>query len=121
LHLSLVNEPILTVVAGCNGSGKSSFSAALTPDDSLAFDYDKEYLNIYQNEFDSDIRQIVAHNKTRQLLEERVEESIFTRSHFAYETNFNSTPLFWPDKFKEANLFLSQLNRRDKKKSANQS
>ncbi len=101
-----MGKPILTVIAGCNGSGKSSFSPALTPLASKPFDYDTEYLKIYRKETDSDIRDIVAHNKTRQLLEERVSSSITNRSNFTYETNFNSTPLFWPKQFKEAGFKL---------------
>lgn len=99
-------KPFLTVVAGCNGSGKSSFSSALTPNETLPFDYDKEYLKIYRKEYDSDIRDIVAHNKTRQWLEESIELSISNNSHFTYETNFNSTPLYWPEKFKESGFNL---------------
>lgn len=101
-----MDKPILTVVAGCNGSGKSSFSSALTPENTQPFDYDKEYLNIYKKEFDSEIRDIVAHNKTRQLLEEMIQDSIASSSNFTYETNFNSTPLYWPRKFKKANFKL---------------
>ncbi|WP_456457994.1 hypothetical protein [Reichenbachiella sp.] len=113
-------NPILTVVAGCNGSGKSSFSSALTPENTPPFDYDKEFLNIYKREYDSDVRDVVAHNKTRQLLEEKVKNSIDTNSSFTYETNFNSTPLFWPEKFKDAKfklrLFYFCLNSIDEAK-----
>ena len=101
-----MDKPVLTVVAGCNGSGKSSFSSALTPENTEPFDYDKEYLNIYRKEMDSDIRDIVAHNKCRQLLEECVEQAIATNSDFTYETNFNSTPLYWPEQFKESGFKL---------------
>jgi len=101
-----MDKPVLTVIAGCNGSGKSSFSDALTPNNTPPFDYDKEYLNIYRTESDSEVREIVAHNKTRYLLEERIKTSISTKSHFTYETNFNSTPLYWPEKFKQAKFKL---------------
>ena len=102
----MANKPILTVIAGCNGSGKSTFSSAVTFDTPPSFDYDKEYLKFYLAEFDSDVRDVVAHNKTRFLLEEQIGRSIQNRKNFAYETNFNSTPLYWPEKFKAANYHL---------------
>jgi predicted ABC-type ATPase len=35
-----MSKPILLVIAGCNGSGKSSFSKLIAPDNFLPFDYD---------------------------------------------------------------------------------
>ena len=101
-----MGKAILTVVAGCNGAGKSSFSNALTPNNTPSFDYDKEYLLIYKNEFDSDVREIVAHHKAKELLRKKVKTCILSKSDFTYETNFNSTPMYWPEKFKQANFKL---------------
>ena len=87
-------KPVLTVVAGCNGSGKSSFSSALTPSNTLVFDYDKEFLRIHKTESDSELRDLISHNKARQLLETRINFAISNNLNFTYETNFNSTPLY---------------------------
>lgn len=99
-------KPTLTVIAGCNGSGKSSFSKALTSEKTPSFDYDKVYLEKYNVLHDSDIREVMAHNKARQVLEESIEHSLQNKVDFTFETNFNSTPLYWPKKFKEANFNL---------------
>jgi predicted ABC-type ATPase len=101
-----MDKPILTVVAGCNGSGKSSFSSALTPSDTPVFDYDKVFLSFYHMESDSEIRDRICHNKARQLLEDQINSSIIRNENFTYETNFNSTPLFWPKKFRQVGFKL---------------
>lgn len=113
-------KPRLFVIGGCNGSGKSSFANAITPDGVESFDYDKEYLRIYNSMRDSGIRTEIAHNKTRTLLEESVADVIENDLDFCYETNFNSTPMYWPKKFREAgfelNLFFFCLDSLDKAK-----
>jgi len=43
----------------------------------------------------------MAHNLAFKELERQIESAISGNKHFAYETNFNSTPLFWPRKFKD--------------------
>jgi len=99
-------KPILTIIAGCNGSGKSSFSEALTPSGTLSFDYDKAFLKFYNSQDDSELRERISHNRTRQLLEAKIELSTKHSSPFTYETNFNSSPLHWPRKFKTAEFEL---------------
>jgi len=96
-----MSEPTLLVVAGCNGSGKSSFSKSLVPADFLPFDYDIHFLKFYASLFDSDIREEMAHNMAYTELENQIEKAIRTRTNFCYETNFNSTPLHWPKYFKQ--------------------
>jgi predicted ABC-type ATPase len=101
-----MNKPILLVIAGCNGSGKSSFSTILTNGNPIPFDYDKHFLNFYNSITDFDLRERMAHNKTRNLLENSVKEAIKNKASFCYETNFNSTPLHWPSHFKKAGYQL---------------
>lgn len=60
-----MNTPILTVIGGCNGDGKSSFSRAITSNKISSFDYDKVYLEKYKSLIDSDIRDLMAHNIAR--------------------------------------------------------
>jgi predicted ABC-type ATPase len=42
----------------------------------------------------------MAHNLAFEELERQVSKALEGGKDFAYETNFNSTPLFWPEKFK---------------------
>lgn len=93
-------KPILLVVAGCNGSGKSTFSKYLVANTVIPFDYDYYYLKYYKSLLEIDIKQEMAHNMAWQELERQIEASIKTKSDFCYETNFNSTPLHWPGLFK---------------------
>ena len=98
-----MHKPILLVIAGCNGSGKSSFSRALTPDNNPAYDYDLVFLNKYNSLIDTELKDRMAHNMSMEDLKEKVKTSIKEKSNFCYETNFNSTPLHWPKIFKQAN------------------
>lgn len=50
---------------------------------------------------DSELRDRMAHNITRSFLEKSIHAAITNRNNFCYETNFNSTPMFWPYKFKK--------------------
>jgi len=98
--------PILTVIGGCNGAGKSSFSRAITSNKVPSFDYDKVYLEKYNLLIDSDMRDRMARNKAREILEDSIDKAIHNQTDFTYETNFNSTPLYWPEKFKNAGFQL---------------
>lgn len=95
------NKPRLLVVAGCNGSGKSTFSRSLVPQGIIPFDYDKCFMEIYRSKSDSELRDRMSHNEAFQTLEQSIANSIKNRVDFCYETNFNSTPIHWPQLFKE--------------------
>lgn len=101
-----MDKPLLTVIAGCNGAGKSSFANALSPKGTVSFDYDKEFLRIYNSQSDSELRERIAHNLAREIMENGILEAISTKVNYTYETNFNSTPLYWPEKFKKAGFKL---------------
>lgn len=96
-----MSKPILLVIAGCNGSGKSTFSKPLSPNNFTPFDYDFQFLKFYNDLIDSDLREKMAHNKAFNELENQIKKAIENKSSFCYETNFNSTPLHWPDIFKK--------------------
>lgn len=102
--------PELVVIAGCNGSGKTTFSSAFSPKDTIPFDYDKIFLNFYRSLISSEFQDIMAHNLAFSKLEKLVDEAMLSRTSFCYETNFNSDPLYWPEKFRsegfEVNLFF---------------
>ncbi|AUS04236.1 zeta toxin family protein [Pseudotamlana carrageenivorans] len=95
-----MDKPKLLIIAGCNGSGKSSFSRAFTPKETTSYDYDKIFKANYDALIPSDIRDVMAHNLSRENLESSINHSIKNNLNFCYETNFNSTPLFWAKKFK---------------------
>ncbi len=97
-----MDKPILLVIAGCNGSGKSSFSKALVNQEQEAYDYDKVYLQKYNSLIPNELQDKMAHNLADEDFRNLIAKSIDKQKDFAYETNFNSTPLFWPKKFKEA-------------------
>ena len=115
-----MSKPILLVIAGCNGSGKSTFSKLLAPGEFIPFDYDIHFLSFYKNLTDSDIRDTIAHNMAFNELENQINNAISEKTNFCYETNFNSTPLYWPKIFKEngfeLNLIFLCLNSIDEAK-----
>lgn len=102
----MISPPTLTVIAGWNRSGKSSFSNAITLNQSPSFDYDKIFLQEYDSLHDFELRDTMAHNLAKKSLEQAINSSIDNRTDFTYETNFNSTPLHWPEKFKNVGFRL---------------
>ncbi len=99
-------KPILWVIAGCNGSGKSSFSKEIIDLNVIPFDYDKYFLAFYDSLQPSDIQDRMAHNLAFEELETQITDSIELRKDFVYETNFNSTPLHWPEVFRKNGFYL---------------
>lgn len=95
-----MDKPTLLIIAGCNGSGKSSFSKAFTDKKLTPYDYDKVYKSKYQSLIETEFRDKMAHNLARKDLEQTIKTSIEKNLNFCYETNFNSTPLYWGDIFK---------------------
>ncbi|WP_086541844.1 hypothetical protein [Algoriphagus antarcticus] len=77
-----MDKPTLIVVAGCNGSGKSSFSNAIVSEGVIPFDYDKHFLRTYDGLIDSDFRDVMAHNIVKTELENAVFSSIENRKSF---------------------------------------
>ena len=73
--------PELTIIAGCNGSGRSSTGYTFIPKKSLVpFDYDM----------------------TTAAFEEAANYAIRSKTDFCYETNFETHATFWAEKFKTA-------------------
>lgn len=101
-----MDKPKLLIIAGCNGSGKSSFSKAFTEGEVKPYDYDKVYKEKYESLIDTEFRDRMAHNLAKKDLEDTIKSSITERIDFCYETNFNSTPLFWPKIFKAENYTI---------------
>ena len=78
-----MTKAILLVIAGCNGSGKSTFSKDISAGNFEPFDYDIHFLRNYSSLLDIDIKDKMAHNMTWQELENQVEEAIKSKSNFS--------------------------------------
>ncbi|WP_373520099.1 zeta toxin family protein [Aquiflexum sp.] len=101
--------PDLTVIAGCNGAGKSTFASSFLPEGLISFDFDRIFLEHYNSLPDSELREKFAKDQTTKKFETLIEESISKRADFCYETNFDSYPIFWPKKFKENGYQLNLI------------
>jgi len=93
--------PILTIIAGCNGAGKSTFAPSFLPEGLLSFDYDKLFLEYYNQLPDSELREEFARNKTTEIFEKAVDKALTSKTDFCYETNFDANPLYWAEIFKK--------------------
>ncbi|MBK9388783.1 MAG: zeta toxin family protein [Bacteroidetes bacterium] len=101
--------PDLTVIAGCNGSGKSTYASTFLPEGVTSFDYDKLYLGTYRGLPDSELRVKFAKDHTTNYFEDSIKNAIERRLHFCYETNFDSYPLFWPQAFKDSGYKINLI------------
>jgi predicted ABC-type ATPase len=93
-------QPYLVIIAGCNGSGKSTFSKNLVRD-VIPFDFDKRTQEIYTSMYDSELRSEIAHNAARSEFESSINGAFSNGMSFCYETNFHSSPLHWAQRAKE--------------------
>ena len=98
--------PNLVVIAGCNGAGKSTFATSFLPNGLTSFDYDRFLLEKYYSLPDSELREEIAKNETTQAFELAVEKAVLSNADFCYETNFDSHPIFWAQKFRENGYLL---------------
>lgn len=87
-----MRPPTLTIIAGCNGSGKSTFSKT-NVNKIKPFDYDKRYLEIYKSLYDSEFREKIAKQKATQDFESSVKRAFSNGEDFCYETNFDTYPV----------------------------
>jgi predicted ABC-type ATPase len=101
--------PNLIVIAGCNGAGKSTFASSFLPDGLTSFDYDKLYLEYYSILPDSEFRDKFARDKTTKDFENSIKQSITNKTDFCYETNFDSSPVYWPEYFKKHGYTLDLI------------
>lgn len=104
-----MTKPTLLVIAGCNGSGKSSFSIDLSPSEITPYDYDKVYKEKYEALIPNELRDVMAHNLAKEHFQSAIHSAIENKKSFCYETNFNSTPLHWPNLFREKEYALDMI------------
>ena len=93
--------PDLIVIAGCNGAGKSTFASSFLPEGLSSFDYDRLFLENYYSLPDSELREEFARDQTSNDFETSIKKAWISNIDFCYETNFDSHPVYWPQKFKE--------------------
>lgn len=101
--------PDLTIIAGCNGAGKSIFAPSFLPDGIASFDFDKLFLDHYNSLPDCELRELFARNSTAELFERSVRTAIQHQTDFCYETNFDAGPLYWPQLFREQGFILNLI------------
>ena len=99
--------PSLTVIAGCNGAGKSIFAPTFLPENIHSFDYDKLYLSNYNSLPDSEFRVKFARDRTTKEFERLIYQSLENQTDFCYETNFDTYPIYWAEKFRERGFILN--------------
>lgn len=93
--------PNLTIIAGCNGAGKSTFASSFLPEGLTSFDFDRLYLENYNSMPDSELRVTLAKNKTTNDFEAAVVNALENNMDFCYETNFDTHPIHWAGVFRE--------------------
>ena len=91
----------LIIIAGCNGAGKSTFSSSFLPEGLTSFDYDRLFLENYNSLPDSELREYFARNQTTKDFELAIDKAFLNKANFCYETNFDSHPIYWAQKFRE--------------------
>jgi predicted ABC-type ATPase len=101
--------PDLTIIAGCNGAGKSTFSSSFLPEGLTSFDYDRMFIESYNSLPDSELRDKFAKDQATKEFELAIEQAIASNTDFCYETNFDSHPTFWAEKFKENGYRLNLI------------
>ena len=101
--------PVLTIIAGCNGAGKSTFAPSFLPEGLLSFDYDKLFLEHYNQLPDSELREELARNKTTEEFERAVNIALTNKTDFCYETNFDVNPLYWAEIFKKNSYTINLI------------
>ncbi len=101
--------PDLTIIAGCNGAGKSTFAPSFLPEGVVSFDYDKLFLAYYNDLSDSELREEFARNKATTAFEHAIEKALRCKTDFCYETNFDVHPLYWPEIFKNKGYIVNLI------------
>jgi predicted ABC-type ATPase len=91
--------PDLTIIAGCNGAGKSTFASSFLPEGLTSFDYDRLFLENYNSLPDSELREQLAENQTTGDFEGSIGKALLDNTDFCYETNFDSQPIYWAQKY----------------------
>jgi predicted ABC-type ATPase len=103
-------SPSLTVIAGCNGAGKTTFARSFLEDNVPYFNFDVNFLNHKQKlpSFIED-RAEVSDRLARLDWDDFLIGNETSRSSFAYETNFDTLPTKTPLRFKKLGFTLNMV------------
>jgi|SRR5690606_11219428 len=101
-----MQQPRLIIIAGCNGSGKSTYSQSLVDDSIKPFDYDFKFAENYNALKDSEFREEFAKNKTTKELENLIQFSFDNGVSFCFETNLMTVPFNWIEQAKKMNFTI---------------
>lgn len=101
--------PDLIIIAGCNGAGKSTFASSFLPEGLSSFDYDRLFSESYNSLPDSELREEFAKNQTTKDFESSIDKALINKADFCYETNFDSHPLFWAQKFRQCGYQINLI------------
>lgn len=101
--------PELIIIAGCNGAGKSTFAPSFLPEGVTSFDYDRVFLENYNSLPDSELREEFAKNQAIKDFELSIEKAILNKTNFCYETNFDTHPIYWAQKFKSKGFQINLI------------
>ncbi len=101
-----MSQPVLIIVAGCNGAGKSTYSRALVKESIVPFDYDKRFKEIYESLRDSEFREVMAKNMTTDEFTTSITNAFSEGRDFCYETNLDSNPLHWAEIAKQHGYYV---------------
>lgn len=72
----------------------------------MSFDYDKLYLEYYNELPDSELRDKFALDRTTRDFENAIKNSLENGLDFCYETNFDINPIYWAEKFKQRGFVI---------------
>lgn len=96
----------LIIFAGCNGSGKSTFSKTFVDKEINPFDYDKQFLKYYNELRDSELRENFAKLKTDDELNRKMDYSFDNLLPFSFETNLHIFPFKIVQRAKDLNYLV---------------
>jgi len=82
---------------------------AVTGEEIIPYDDDFEFWTRYNGMRDSEFREVMARNMTEQHRIELFESAAIDGRFCCYETNFNTTPMYWPDKFENLGFELNMV------------
>ena len=98
--------PHLIIIAGCNGAGKSTFSSSLVKN-VTPFDYDKKFIEIYNQLRDSEFRDKIATNQVTEELNHLISSSFLEKKTICFETNLHVFPFTWINEAKSLGYKIS--------------
>lgn len=87
-----MQQPYIRIFAGCNGSGKSTYSQVFSQE-AIPFDFDKRFLERYNSMPDSELREEIAKNITSEEFLNEFNNAIKNIESFAFETNLFPFPV----------------------------